>query len=165
MHRITTLTALLTFSILSSLNATSQANDKNLVEFRAGNSDYYISLPKNYTLKQNQGPDFSVFYFMPEDTNAQAKYAGGFYLGDYPNRFGPESDSCMTTTMGTTLLDSAATWTVYECRGFFTLQTVIETGPNGGWGSKVHAFGSAASKADMDKVLAIYATLKYRPGK
>ena len=46
-------------------------------------SSYVIDLPSNYSLEENTGPDFSVFYIKPVDTAATRDFYGGFYLGHY----------------------------------------------------------------------------------
>ena len=63
-----------------------------LKENQIGRSDYYISIPANYSIKETIGPDFSVYYFFPKDTNIKATFSGGLYFGNHPNKFEPDND-------------------------------------------------------------------------
>lgn len=139
---------------------------KQLTEKQIGDSNYYISIPKKYTIKENRGPDFSVYYFYPTDTTATAAFSGGFYFGNHPSRFESASDSCKTEKMQRKILNKNADWTVYNCKGKYSIQSIIESGSNEGWNQYIHAFASANSAADLKKVFLILGTMKKKePGK
>jgi hypothetical protein len=58
----------------------------SLTEKQIGDLNYTISIPRDYSIKENQGPDFSVFHFSPTDTTVKNKFSGGIYFGNYrPN--------------------------------------------------------------------------------
>ncbi|MTH16356.1 hypothetical protein [Flavobacterium sp. LC2016-01] len=133
---------------------------KELTEKQIGETNYYISIPKKYTIKENRGPDFSVYYFYPTDTTATAAFSGGFYFGNHPSQFGPSSDSCKTEKIKRKILNKTADWTVYNCKDIYSIQSIVESGSNEGWNQYIHAFANANSAADLKKVFLIMETMK-----
>ncbi|MNX39411.1 hypothetical protein D3C86_697710 [compost metagenome] len=133
---------------------------KELTEKQIGESNYYISIPKKYSIKENRGPDFSVYYFYPTDTTATAAFSGGFYFGNHPSLFGTAGDSCKTEKIKSKILNKNADWTVYNCKGNYSIQSIIESGSNEGWNQYIHAFAAANSAADLKKVFLILGTMK-----
>src|SRR5690348_1332248 len=131
-----------------------------LAQNRIGNSNYYISIPRDYILKENEGPDFSVFYFYPADTTNQPPFAGGIYFGNFPTMFNPENDSCKVKDITIKFLDSLANWSVYECPGKYFVQTIAEIKDSADWSEKIHAFGNAKTKEGLNTVLEIFGTMK-----
>ncbi|SEP22895.1 hypothetical protein SAMN05444671_4647 [Flavobacterium sp. CF108] len=132
---------------------------KQLTEKQIGETNYYISIPKKYTIKENRGPDFSVYYFYPADTTAIAAFSGGFYFGNHPSFFEP-SDSCKTEKMQRKILNKNTDWTVYNCKGKYSIQSIVESGSNEGWNQYIHTFAGANSVADLKKVFLILETMK-----
>jgi hypothetical protein len=132
----------------------------SLKETPIGGTGFYISLPAHYSLKENEGPDFSVFYFASTDTTQRSNFSGGMYFGNFPNEFEVPSDSCKTEKITGAILGSNAKWTTYDCNGRYSIQTIADSKSNEGWNSKIHAFGHASTKDDLHKVLQLYSTLK-----
>ncbi|TDX00364.1 hypothetical protein [Dinghuibacter silviterrae] len=95
-----------------------------LVKHKIPGTSFTISIPAGYRLLQNNGPDFTVYYFAPGDTTAPFSFSGGFYFGNFPHRFGPDS-GCTTRTLHRPLLGTPAEWTVYDCDSIHSLQTII----------------------------------------
>ena len=58
-------------------------------ETRIGKTDFYVTLPETYAVRQKGGEDYTVYYFMPEDTLIKPVFAGGMYIGHYPTEFQP----------------------------------------------------------------------------
>jgi len=133
-----------------------------LVERQVAKSDFYISIPADYSIKETNGPDFSVYYFSPTDTTIKGNFAGGLYFGNFPSEFEKDNDSCKTTTLKSTILNTNADWTVYNCSNNYTLQTIIDSKSGEDWNEKIHAFGHAKSEDNLHKVLDIYSTLKQK---
>jgi hypothetical protein len=138
---------------------------KQLTEKQIGDINYFISIPKNYTIKENRGPDFSVYYFYPTDTTAKAAFSGGLYFGNHPSQFEVSSDSCKTEKFKSKILNKNADWTSYNCQGKFSIQTIVESGSGEGWNEYIHAFAGASSTADLKKVLVIFKTIKKKKKK
>lgn len=136
---------------------------KQLTEKQIGDTNYYISIPKKYTIRENRGPDFSVYYFYPADTTAKAGFSGGLYFGNHPSQFEASSDSCKTEKFKSKILDKNSEWTRINCKGKFSIQTIVESGSDEGWNQYIHAFAGAASSADLKKVLTIFETIKKKP--
>ncbi len=132
---------------------------KQLTEKQIGETNYYISIPKKYTIKENRGPDFSVYYFYPTDTTAAAAFSGGFYFGNHPSLFEP-SDSCKTEKIQRKILKKNTEWTVYNCKGKYSIQSIVESGSSKGWNQYIHAFASANSAADLKNIFLILETMK-----
>lgn len=133
---------------------------KGLKEKQLEKSAYFISLPPDFTIQISEGPDFYVYYFYPADTTLKGSYSGGIYIGNYPSDFKPESDSCTTETVSGKILNQVRDWTIYICNGRFTVQTIVENKPNDGWDEKLHVFGYGSSKKEINKLLAIFSTLR-----
>lgn len=138
---------------------------KQLTEKQIGDSNYYISIPKKYTIKENRGPDFSVYYFYSADTTAKATFSGGLYFGNHPSQFEVSSDSCKTAKIKSKILNKNEDWTSYNCKGKFSIQTIVKSGSGEGWNEYIHAFAGAASTADLKKVLTIFKTIKKKKQK
>lgn len=133
---------------------------KELKETQIGDIDFYISIPKGYTIKENRGPDFSVYYFFPKDTTNTQAFTGGMYFGNHPSQFDESVDSCKTKKIKSIVLSKDTEWTSIQCKTRFSLQTIIESGSTEGWNSYIHAFAHTSSESDLKKVLTIFKTLK-----
>jgi hypothetical protein len=133
---------------------------EELVEKQIGQSNYYISIPKDYTLEASDGPDFSVYYFYPTDTAIVANYSGGFYFGNHPSQFPPENVSCKTDNSKSKILEKNTDWTIYNCKNKYSIQTIIDSKSAEGWNKFIHAYGSSNSKTDLNKLLNIFSTMK-----
>jgi len=131
-----------------------------LIERQIGKSAYYISIPENYSIKETEGPDFSVFYFSPTDTTIKTAFSGGLYFGNFPQEFKPENKDCTTESIKGTILNNNKDWTVYNCKEKYFIQTIVDSKSGESWNEKIHAFGHGNSKSDINKILEIYSTLK-----
>ena len=130
-----------------------------LVEQRIGESNFYIALPTGYFLKETKGLDFSVYYIAETDTTASGSFTAGLYFGDFPSEFQPDNDGCTTETLKGEILNASKDWTVYNCKGEYTIQTIVDN-ESGAEGSKrIHAFGRVSNQTALDKILGIFATL------
>ena len=132
----------------------------SLVEQPVGQSGYVLALPATYTLRESEGPDFTVYRFVPRDTTATAALYGGLYFGNHPSAFEPDAADCQKQTRQGRLLGSAEKWTVYTCADSYDIQVIADSKSGQQWNELVHAFGHGTSPQDLDKVLAIFATLK-----
>jgi hypothetical protein len=131
-----------------------------LSEKRMGNSNYYVSIPNDYVMNENKGPDFYVYYFYPLDTTVKAPFSGGFYFGNFPHEFEPENVSCKLQEIKGKFLDSIANWKIHDCVGKYFIQTIVETKGAKGGNGKIHAFGNARTKDWLKMVLEIFGTMK-----
>lgn len=130
-----------------------------LQEQQIGQSNFYITLPSGYVMRETKGLDFSVYYFSATDTTASDSFTAGLYFGDYPAEFQPDSDGCTTETMKGKILDVSKDWTLYNCNGQYTIQTIVDN-ESGAEGSKrIHAFGRVSNQTTLDKILGMFATL------
>ncbi|SHG64231.1 hypothetical protein SAMN04488109_1203 [Chryseolinea serpens] len=123
-------------------------------------SGYVIDLPSNYSLKENTGPDFSVFYFKPIDTTSIPNFYGGFYLGNYPSRFSVANNSCSHAPLQAPLFNALEEWTLFDCMNGFSSQAIGATNTKDGWDTYVHAFGHGADDEALHKLVTIFATLR-----
>ena len=51
---------------------------RDITERQIGDSGLSIGIPADYTLEENEGPDFMVYYFYPTDTTITPDFSGGF---------------------------------------------------------------------------------------
>lgn len=130
-----------------------------LQEKQVPHSRYVISLPQNYALKENEGPDFSVYYFQPIDTVAEPDFTGGFYLGNYPSESAP-NDSCVHAPLQAKIMGALKEWAVFDCQGGFSIHTLALTNSKDGWDAYVHAFGHGVDDEALIKIVSIFSTLK-----
>lgn len=139
---------------------TDKINKVNLIEKPLGKSGYVISVPADYSITSSDEPDFSVYYFSPTDTTVKNKLSGGLYFENYPHKFEPDNDSCKTETLKGKILDTIQEWTVYNCQGDFSIQTIADNKKGEGWNQQIHAFGHAKNSNELQIILDIYSTLK-----
>ena len=162
---ITTLTIIAILFACRGKSDSDQTDDtfiKSLTERRIKETNFYISLPIDYSIKENEGPDFTVHYFSPTDTTVKANFSGGFYIGYAPREFRPFNDSCKAEIIKGEILNDSNDWTVYSCNGKYSIQVIVRSKSLEGWKSKIHAFGQGASKNEIDKIFKIYSTLKLK---
>jgi hypothetical protein len=114
---------------------------------------YNISLPKGYKIRVNNQIDFSVLYFYPIDTNNTTGYRGGLYFGGHAAGFGPESDSCKVDSLQSPILGGIKRWTLYDCKGKYTVQIITDSKSGENWNTVIHAFGHAKSKTELHKII------------
>lgn len=136
---------------------------KELASKPLGESGYTLHVPTTYLVRENKGPDFSVYYFYPADTAAKASFSGGFYFGNHPSIFDKAGDSCTVEQVNSKILGEGAEWVVYKCGSNYSVQTIVESKGGEAWNQVIHAFGNAETKDDMQKLLHIFGTLN--PGK
>jgi len=122
--------------------------------------NYKISIPSDYSIKESEGADFTVFHLAPTDTTIKHKFSGGIYFGNYPNKFSSPSGTCKNEIIKGDILDGYAYWAVYNCDGDFSVQTITASKSGQGWNNQIHAFGRGKSKSEIFKILKIYSTLK-----
>ncbi|MGD1843258.1 MAG: hypothetical protein ACFB0B_20550 [Thermonemataceae bacterium] len=122
-------------------------------------SDYYISLPSDYTITESVGPDFVVYYFASEDTTDTERFSGGFYEGYHPMRYTPEKD-CQITLQEAQFLGEEIEWTITKCKDTYTIQTYVGEQEEGEMNLIIDAFGMAKSTEELNRLLKAYTTLR-----
>ena len=131
-----------------------------LIEKQIGDSDFYISVPGDYSITTSNGPDFSVYYFSPADTSVKGKLTGGLYFGNFPHEFEADNDSCKIEKLKGKILNNIQDWTVFNCQEDYSIQTITGNEKVEGWNQRIHAFGNAKNKDDLQLILDIYSTLR-----
>ncbi|WP_293901792.1 hypothetical protein [Sphingobacterium sp. UBA5670] len=133
---------------------------KSLEERQLGESKYSIYLPTDYAIGETNGEDFSVYYFNPADTTNHTGFSGGLYFGNHPSQFPAKSKSCKTEHLKNEIFDQDVSWTIYNCNGDYSIQSIIYSKSGEGWNEMIHMFGNAKSTKDLDKLLFIFKTMK-----
>ena len=166
------LTCLLFSPLLTFISCTRTVNTNTVAETRdsivkapltatsIGESNYLISIPANYKITETEGPDFTVYYFNSSDSTDTVSFSGGMYFGNHPSKFKPANDSCITDVLTGSILESNAEWTVYNCKGLYSVQAIAESKSGEHWNELVHAFGNGTSDTDIELIIDIFATLK-----
>jgi hypothetical protein len=131
----------------------------SLKEKQIEDTGYYISIPTGYFIKENRGPDFSVFYLVPIDTTVNVDFSGGLYFGNFPGKFPPPNDSCKVEMIKGEIFSSNADWTVFDCGKAYSIQAIVTNRFSTGWNNQIHAFGHGTSKSELYKILYMFATL------
>ncbi len=132
----------------------------SLVETPLGYGDYKISIPEDYIIEKTDGPDFWVYYIYPEDTTDLSSFRGGLYLGGHPSEFSAQNEDCSTEKILGKILEQNKNWTIYNCDGTISIQTIVDGGLDQGFQLRIHAFGNCASKEDMNNLFKVFSTLK-----
>ena len=132
---------------------------RSLTEKQIGKSNFYISLPDKYSIKESEGPDFMVYYILPTDTTDTSSLSCGIYFGNAPSEFKAKNETCKQEVMNGQILGNSEEWKVFDCDGEYSIQTIIDSKSREGWNDRIHAFGRATSKADLNKILIMYSTL------
>ena len=131
----------------------------SLVEYKLGESNYYVSFPKAYQVSEKVGPDFNVYYFSSKDSVNIAEFSGGFYFGNHPNEFGFNNDSCKLQKLKKKFLDQEAKWKTYKFKDdSYFMQSIINNNLNEGWNNKIHTFGKAKDTTDLNKLFHVFST-------
>ena len=136
-----------------------------LTEQQLGKSRYWISIPPDYFIDVLEGPDFEVYYFLPTDTTIQSLFMAGVYFGNHPNKYNADNDSCNTEKNNSEILGKNAQWTLYNCNGEYSIQTIIDSKSGKYWNEYIHAFGRANSIAELPKLFDIFRTMRMRKEK
>jgi len=134
---------------------------QRLITTQIGQSAFFISIPSDYKITERRSVDFSVYYFSPIDTTNTSSFSGGLYLGGFPSLSGPENNFYKDTILKRKLFNKYEEWTQYSCNETYSIQTIANIGNY----SKIHAFGNAKSKPDIDKILIIFSTLSKKVSK
>ena len=133
---------------------------KSLNEIRIGKTDYYISLPKGYVIKESSEYGFkTVFYFQPPDSARNPLLTGGIYIGTSPKIIPPMKDTCLVIRREEMILKQSVHWIIYECEDTRLLQSIFNEN-TGDESSKINPFVTVKKKIDIEKILFIFSTLK-----
>jgi hypothetical protein len=159
------LTILLMFGVNACINSEKKkfidsAFKQSLIEQKVKGTNYTIQLPDTYQIKERRGVDFSVYYFTPKDTTDNTAFRGGFYLGNHGAGFEANNAGCKTKGISGTILNADERWSLYDCDGKYSIETLIDSKSGLDWGRMLHAFGRANSNNDLKKLLEVYSTLK-----
>lgn len=142
-----------------SCTGTNKEYIKTLRPTKLENTDLSISIPENYKIEKNQGPDFDMFYFYPVDTTDKSSLTGGIYYGFNPSSFSQTDNIVDTKDVSRTIFGKKAEWTVFEYPDYFFIQTITDYESADGTEMRIHAFGSCQTEDDMDKLFMIFETL------
>jgi len=126
------------------------------MEKQIANSRFYISLPGGYSVKENPGPDFTVYYFLPNTEGADCGKAG-FYIGGHPGKFYEGADYSFFQLGHHQLLGIVSEWKISRGKdGSLCSETIIQREQF----EKIHAFVSTGNMEDLDKWITIFGTLR-----
>jgi len=130
---------------------------KSLKEQPVGETGHFISLPVGYKLRSTQGPDFTVYYFLPADSLQSPEYSGGMYFGWHPSLFGPQYEPCDHDSLTSPALGADRQWQAYQCNDtLFFIETIVNAGED----MQIHLFGHALHEKNRNKLLDIYSTFR-----
>jgi hypothetical protein len=117
-------------------------------------------MPRNYSVAESRGEDFSVFYFSPVDSSSRIEYVGGIYFGNHPSISELEVDTCKVTEMSGRIVNANVEWIIRACFGEFHIETMCESKSRENWNKYIHAFGRSVSKEGLDTLMYIFSTLR-----
>ncbi|OOG19342.1 hypothetical protein BWD42_05235 [Sphingobacterium sp. CZ-UAM] len=82
------------------------------------------------------------------------------YFGNHPSQFPAKSKSCKTEHLKNEIFDQDVSWTINNCNGDYSIQSIMYSKSGEGWNELVHMFGNAKSTEDLDKLLFIFSSMK-----
>jgi hypothetical protein len=151
--------SLIIIPLLFACNNSKSEYLKSLHKTELKNSSFYLSIPQNYILEKEEGPDFDMHYFYPEDTCDTESFSGGLYIGFNPSLFSKYEDKAATKTINSEILGKDVEWTIFEYENEIFIQTIISFKDKDGWEIIIHAFGTAYSEEEMQKLIWTLETL------
>ena len=147
--------------------------DVALIRQQLGNN-YCMSVPSDFEISKTEGMDFTVYHFNSNDTLEAEKISFGLYLGDYPSSYKSVCEECDIDFFEGELINKPCSWTIYRDDDRYFIETVIQKNESGTVNlgivdgkesyllvsqNKIHAFGKANKKEDLDLILKIFSTL------
>ena len=135
--------------------ARQQSGLSSRLTLQLGKSAFYLSLPPDYQIKEINGIDFTVYYFQPKDSTHTSMGKGGIYVGGHPGRRGAEGDNCIAGNRPGVMLNKLVSWDTYSCTSKAFMETIVAVDPY----LKIHAFGEAKDKQELEKLLPVFSSL------
>jgi hypothetical protein len=155
--------ALVSWCTIRRINVRDTLANEDLKEVRLGDSNYYLSIPQTYIVQVSKGPDFDVYSFSSDKKAGEPTFSGNIYLGNWPSLINPLKANCKTERLTGKIMGKECNWTLNNCSEQYLLQTIVSNKFNEGWDMKIHMFARATSRSDVDKLVAIYSTLRKQP--
>jgi hypothetical protein len=133
---------------------------KSLIESRIGNTNYYISLPYGYTIRESQEYGFkTAFFFQPPDSTRNPLFNAGIYIGDYPKVIPPMNDSCIVLRRDREILHRHVIWLTFKCDDLIIMQSIFSDSENSEL-PKLNPFATVKKDVDIEKIFYIFSTMK-----
>jgi hypothetical protein len=133
---------------------------KSLVELRIGNTNYYISLPLGYKIKESQINGYNIAYlFQPPDSTKNPLFNGGIYIGDYPKIIPPTVDSCIVLRRDSEILKRHVIWITFKCDGLIIMQSLFSDSKKSEL-PILNPFATVKNNVDIEKIFYIYSTMR-----
>jgi len=99
------------FSCNNNITSTKHTKDEytnSLIKTQLGKTKQYLSIPKDYIVEEQNGPDFGVYYFAPKDSADLTSLRGGIYIGGHPSTFSVNDSICHSETLESKILNKKA---------------------------------------------------------
>jgi hypothetical protein len=133
---------------------------KSLVESRIGNTNYYISLPYGYKIRESHENGFNtVYFFQPPDSTKNPIVNGGIYIGEYPKVIPPTSDSCIVLRRDRDILHRHVIWLAFKCDGNIIMQSIFSDSENSEI-PKLNPFATVKKNDDIEKIFYLFSTMR-----
>jgi hypothetical protein len=133
---------------------------KSLTELKIGNTNYFISLPSGYKIRESTEYGCkTVYYFQPPDSTRSPLFTGGIYIGDYPRPIPPTDDSCTVLRRDKEILHRTVIWIIYKCDDETVMQAIFHDDEKSDL-PKLNPFVTVGKHVDLEKIFFIYSTLR-----
>jgi hypothetical protein len=151
-----------------SLAGVAQLSNNKLKQVYLKKTNYQISIPKNLKLEPKQGVDYLFYTISQRQSNSEAKFNGGIYLGYFPNT-DVEKNYALIDSADRKVLDNTVNFKIYKSDSDYLVQGYayekkykIETQVFFDRQLQFHMFVKTYSRADIDKAIAMFETLAIR---
>jgi hypothetical protein len=133
---------------------------KSLVESRIGNTNYYISLPYGYKIRESHeyGAN-TAYFFQPPDSTKNPLPNGGIYIGDYPKVIPPTNDSCIVLRRDREILHRHVIWLTFKCDDYIIMQSVFSDNEKSEL-PKLNPFATVKKNDDIEKIFYLFSTMR-----
>jgi hypothetical protein len=133
----------------------------NLIKKRIEETNYYISLPENWYIDKNLGPDFIVYYFCSKEDDLEEKTHGGLYFGNWPSRFTEDDERSFEykNYIYSRILNKNIKWKIYYTENHYFSENIIRNNGGDDWERYLHIWASGNTTDDVQKTIYLYSTI------
>jgi hypothetical protein len=133
-----------------------------LLENKIDGTGYFISLPENYYVTKNMGPDFDVYYINSNGINSEKITNGGIYFGNHPSLFGndEETDLQFIEYSICKIFNKNRKWKIYNSEHNYFAEIITRNNSGEEWNRYIHIWANGKTKKDLYKIIYLYSTLR-----
>jgi hypothetical protein len=153
--------------VILSFNSCETINKENigeliLLERNIEETIYFISLPENYFITRQMGPDFDVYYINSNDFDNEEITHSGLYFGNHPSSFGNDKENNLKYLGGIycRIFNKDRRWRIYNKGNNYFAEIIVRNKGGKEWERYVHVWANGKTKEELYKNIYLYSTLR-----